>query len=645
MKRNVVRIAVLGFLTLMVLSLVPSVHSENLSTNTEVTVIFQFGNQQVMSANVVLPQDNHTAIKATELAAQQLDLQLNYSWSSYGAYVYQIGWEKNDWSGTGYYWHLMVWQNGSYKWQNSNVGASSLILNNGEVISWVYTADNPNWVPYEGALAYPGHYNIWVTPRGNMNNTATGLYNVTGDNLIWKFKGQSQWGFSSTPVVGNGMVFIADEDALYALGMDGQLIWNNSKGAAGYYGIASPTLYGNYVIIGTIDKYVRAFYTNNGTLAWETYIGEDITSAPVVDIVNKVPMLFVASFNLNSRGKLYALYLENGTIAWSLTLMGSDYFGIPAVYEGKIIVPIAGIEDTNYNWNPPYGIECINENGTYAWNYTTSSSVRSTLAVENGRIYFVTAGGKLVALGMDGNEIWNYPIGASTSSPSIHNGIIYVGNYSGALYAIKDNGASASVLWNVRLNGPIQAGIVYSSGKIIVVTNTNNGTLYVFSSDGTLLLNYTPQPENYIISSPVIADSYVLIASNNGYLYALGDNSTLPQISSVVHETAYVGHSIRVLVNTTQEYQAILYYKNVSGDEYHAVWMNYTNGAYIGYIPAQSTPGTVYYYVTLVDPNGNSRSSSVQTAQVNQEVPEFSYIPILIIALFAILILRSKVHG
>ncbi len=645
MKGNVVGIAVLVILALMLISLIPSAHSTNASTDAEVTVIFQFGNQQVMSANIVLPQDNHTAIKATELAAQQLDLQLDYSWSSYGAYVYQIGWEENNWSGTGYYWHLMVWQNGSYEWQNSNVGASSLILHNGEVISWVYTADNPNWVPYEGSLAYPGHYNVWATPRGNINNTATGFYNVTASDLIWKFKGQSQWGFSSTPVFGDGRVFVADDNGLYALGINGELIWNNSKGAAGYYGIASPTLYGNYVIIGTLDRYVRAFYINNGTVAWETYIGEDITSAPVVDIVNKVPMVFVATFNLNSTGKLYALYLENGTIAWNLTLMGSNYFGIPAINGGKIIVPIAGIEDTNYNWEPPYGIECINENGTYAWNYTTSSSVRSTPAIESGRIYFVTTGGELISLSMNGSEIWSYPIGTSTSSPSIHNGIIYVGNYSGYLCAIEDEGASASLMWDVKLNGPVQAGVVYSSGKIIAVTNTNDGTLYVFNSTGYKILNYTPQPENYILSSPVIADSYVLVASNNGYLYAFGNNSTLPQINSVFHETAYVGQPIRVLVNTTQEYQAILYYKNVSGDEYHAVWMNYTNGEYVGYIPPQNTTGIVYYYVTLVDSNGNSRSSSVQTAQVNQEVPEFSYIPVLIIALVAILLIRNKVRG
>ncbi len=648
MKLKVWRIFAVGMVALVLISMVSMGYGNSPkqdSQNPWVTVIFQFGNQQVMSANVELPTDNHTAIKATELACEDLGLYLNYSWGTYGAYVSQIGWEKNDWSVSGYYWHLMVWQNDSDEWKPSSVGASSLNLSNGNIISWIYTVDNPNWMPYENPTAYPGHYSVWETPRGNANNTAVATLKDVGSDIIWKFKGQSQWGFSSTPVVGDGMIFIADDSNLYALNMNGDLMWNNSKGAAGYYGIASPTLFGNYVIIGTSDQYLRAFYTNNGTIAWETYIGEDITSAPVVDIVNKVPMVFVATFNFNSYGKLYALYLENGIIAWSLPLMGSNYFGVPAVYEGKIIVPIAGIEDSNYEWNPPYGIQCINENGSYDWNYTTNESVRSSPAVENGRIYFTTTGdsGELVSLSISGNEIWSYNIGASTSSPSGYKDTIYVGNNSGYLMAIEDLGSSGSLLWKEKLNGKVQAGITCASGKVIALTNTNDGTLYVFYSNGTKIFNLTFEPENYILSSPVIADSYILVASNNGYIYAVGDNSTLLEIGFIAQETAYVGEPVKIMVDASEQYQAFLYYKNISGNTYHVVWMNYTNGKYVGYIPPQPDVGDVRYYITLVDANGTSRTSGIKTAHVNQAVPELSYIGmILISAIFAVIIMRNR---
>jgi len=612
----------------------------------EVTVVIQFGNGEVFSAMVYLPSDNHTAIKATELACGQLNLELNYSWSSYGALVNQIGWEKNDWSGSGYYWHLMVWENDSSHWVNSNVGASSLNLSEGDVIAWVYTVDDSSWVPYTGAVASPGHYFPWSSPRGNLNNTGVSHGNVVGNEVIWKFKGESSWGFSSTPVASMGLIFIADSSALYALNMNGSLLWSNEKGAAGYYGIASPTVFNRYVIIGTSDQYLRAFYIPNGTLAWEVHLGEDVTSAPVVDIYNRIPYVFVTTFNFNSVGKLYAFYLQNGTEAWNLTLMGSNYFGVPAIYNGKIIVPIAGIEDSSYAWNPPYGIQCINENGTYGWNYTSSSSIRSPPTVVGNRIYFVTTGGNLTALDMNGTEIWKIEIGSSTAPLSVVNGTIYVGTDDGKLYAIKDEGLYPTQLWSEELNGPVKAGILYASGKVMAITDTENSTIYCYSSSGDLLWNYTPKPENYILSSPIIADSYLLVASNNGYLIALGDNSSFPSIDSIIQEQAYVGRSIKIMVDAPEEYQAILYYRNVSGDEFHTIWMNYSDGRYIGYIPPQQSTGKVYYYVTIVASNGLERTSGIKIIQVQGEIPEMSQVPLLIIiVLFLIAFLRNRAHG
>ncbi len=615
------------------------------NSETVVSVIFQFGNQEVLTANVYLPSDNHTAIMATELACEELGLGINVSWSSYGAFVNQIGWDKNDWAGTGYYWHLMLWSNDSYQWISSSVGASSLNLSNGDVIAWVYTVDNPSWVPYTGSLAYPGHYGVWGVPRGNMNNTASSEKTIYAPDVVWKFRGQSSWGFSSTPVSGDGEIFIADSSALYALNMNGTLLWNTTSGAAGYYGIASPVLFGKYVIIGTSDKYLRAFYVNNGTLAWQVYIGEDIASSPALGIVDKKPMVFVATFNLGSVGKLYAINVLNGTEEWNLTLMGSNYFGVPAFYDGKIIVPIGGIENTSYQWNPPYGVQCINANGTYYWNYTTDSSVRSSVAVESGNIYFVTSGGKLISLNMNGTLRWSLNIGSSVSSPAVKNGDIFVGNNNGTLYGIEDEGTNSHILWSLSLNGPVQGGVICLGDEVLAVTNTQNGTLYATFTNGTPYWSITLRPENYILSSPIIADSYVLVASNNGYLYALGNNLTYPSLGEIVQNTAYVGSPIKITVKSGEEYQALLYYKNVSGDEWHVVWMQYHNGSYVGYIPAQDTSGNVYYYVTIVNSTGVSSTSSVKIAQVLPSVPELNAAYIMVAFIAIVLLFRSRVRG
>ncbi len=641
-----------GMMALAVLLLstgiVSTVSAESSQNSIEVTVLFQFGNQQVMSANVELPADNHTAILATELACEELGLDLNYSWSTYGAYVSQIGWEKNDWYGTGYYWHLMLWSNDSAKWVPSPTGASQVNMSYGGIIAWVYTVDNPSWLPYTGSLAYPGHYGVWSTPRGNMNGTGVGVgesyVNYTPD-VVWKFKGQSSWGFSSTTVSGDGEIFIADSSGLYALNMNGSLIWNTTLGAAGYYGIASPVIFGNYVLIGTSDEYLRAFFVNNGTLAWQIYLGEDIASAPAVGIVNKIPTAFVATFKLNSVGRLYAVNILNGSIEWNLTLMGSAYFGNPAIYDGNIIVPIAGIEDSSYTWNAPYGIQCIAGNGTYLWNYSTSSSVRSSPAVENGNIYFVTVGGKLISLTQNGTLRWDLDVGSSVSSPAVSGRYIYLGNNNGTLYGIEDDGNFASIIWEDQLNGPVQGGVICFSNTVFAVTNTQNGTLYATFANGTPYWSIILQPADYILSSPIVADSYLLVASNNGYLYALGNNATYPSIGTILQSTAYVGSPVEIKVQAQEQYQAVLYYKNVTGDYYHAVWMSYENGYYVGYIPAQSTTGNVYYYITLVNSSGVTSTTSLRVAQILQPVPEFSSFAIIAVVLLLMVIFRNRARG
>ncbi len=636
------RIIVGIILMALLLSLVPPAGSQLSQTSARATVIFSFGNGEEMSYTVLLPPDNTTAIKATELACENLSLYLNYSWSAYGAFVNQIGWEKNDYMGSGYYWHLMVWKNGSYQWESSSVGASSLYLSDGDIVGWIYTVDDAAWSPYNTPKSAPGHYVSWSTPRGNFNNTGVSPGKVYGRDVIWKFRGSSPWGFSSTPVVGNGMIYLADSSALYALNFNGSLIWNASSGAAGGYGIASPVLFGKYVIIGTSDKYLRAFYAFNGTLAWEAYLGEDVTSSPVVDMVKRIPMVFVATFNFGSAGHLYAFYLENGTEAWNLTLMGSNYFGIPAVLEGRLYVPIAGIEDSTYTWNPPYGLQCIAENGTYLWNYTTDDSVRASVVASGERIYFVTTGGNLTALSDDGNLLWRTNIGSSTSAPAVVKDIIYAGNNDGYIYAVKDEGSTATVLWKKQLNGPVQGGVLYASGKVVAVTNTQEGCVYVLSTSGAELWNFTPEPSSYLLSSPVIGDSYLLVASNNGYLYALGNSTSLPEIGEITVSNAFEDSTIRISLQSGKHYQAILFYRNTTGDKYHAVWMKYENGEYVGYIPPQSE-GNVEYYITIVNDSGTARTTGLREFTVAPPVPELG---ILLLAPLAamLFILRNRVR-
>ncbi len=638
---------ILIIIAVVLFSVIPTGNAGNFETQgTEVTVIFQFENAKILSTTVELPADNHTAIMATELACQSLGIYLNYSWGTYGAFVNQIGWEKNNWT-TGAYWHLMIWKNDSTGWSPSPVASSSLLLQDSDVVAWMYGIDNPSWQPYNTLHLSPGHYHAWPTIHGDFNNSGVSDGLVYGHDVVWKFKGSSPWGFSSTPVISQGIIYIADSSQLYAINMNGSLLWNSSEGAAGYYGIASPVVYGNLVIIGTSDKHIRAFYRENGTLAWDINIGEDIASSPVIGEVNRSPMLFVATFNLGHTGKIYAIYLTNGTVRWTKELMGSDYFGTPSLYVDTkgtyIIVPIAGIEDTSYNWNSPYGLQCIEAStGEYVWNYTTSSPVKSSPVIGDGKIY-VSVDGKdgLIALNIQGEKLWDfYSLSAATATPAYHDGIIYAANLSGDIMAIKDDGSSASLLWSYHTNGPIQASVLYASGDLIVTTNTQEGSVYCISSSGNLLWNLTLQPSNYILASPVIGDSFLLVASNNGYLYSLGNSTLLPEIGEISVNYNADNSKITISFASEMQEQAILYYRNSTEPAYHAVWMNYSQGKYVTNIPVPSTGG-IEYYITVVNDSGISKSTSLETVSISP-IPEMQLLVLVPFLFLLILVIKRE---
>ena len=605
------------------------------------TVVIQFGNGDMMSAIVELPQSNTTALKATELACQNLSIGFHYTWySGMGALVDRIGWEQNQWPGA--YWHFMVWKNNSNDWKMSNSGASSVNLNDGDIIAWIYTVDNSSYAPLNYLSSVPGHYTSWTSYRGDLNNTAYVKYNVSGTDIIWKFRGMSQWGFSSTPAVYRGMIFIADDKALYALSSSGEELWNNSMGQT--Y-VSSPTVYKDMVYIGNKTGYLNAFYINNGTLAWGYKISNSaISSSPKVDIVNGTPAVIIGTEEYGAPwGKLFVFNALTGEEIWNITLNSSVHFSVPAISDGKIIVPLAGrYNSSSWSYDPPHELVCVNEtDGKIIWNVTLSATPKYSPSIYESEVY-VPYGNYISAIDLNtGQFLWNLTLNGTTTSPAVVNGKIYVGTgidgNQGEVYEI-ENG---SIAWNTTLNGAVN-GVVATDSGLILTTNSPNGTFYRISYGGEIMENFTPSPSNYMLSLPVISDSAILVASNDGYIFAIGNKSSMPEIPLQSVTNPYVGKSIKIEFQSQEEYQAILYYKNSSMSEFRGIKMNYESGEYVGYIPPQNETTTIQYYITLVSPSGDSNSTTVQVVQVIQEVPEFQSMIAPVIIVGIALLMRRK---
>ena len=595
-----------------------------------VTVVIQFGNGEVLSQNVILPTNNTTALKATQLACENLSLDFHYKWyASWGGFVNQIGWEKNK---LGYSWFLYNWVNNSAKWNESG-GASSMHLKNGDTITWVYGSYDSSYRPMVEPMSLPGHYSISLSYRGNNNNTAYYQRSVLANTTAWRFYG-SHWGISSTPAIAYGLLFEADASGIYAIGSGGTMLWNNSLGST-YQ--SSPAVLGNMVYIGTTDGYIRAFYVDNGTMAWERKISDEpVAASPKTDIVNGRYMVIIGTYNSSAPwGKLFAFSANSGAELWNTTLDSGVYMGTPAIGAGHVIVPLAGKYDSStYSFSAPYGIVCVNEsNGAVEWNITTTQATKYTPILDNNTIY-APVGDELMALNFTGGELWNITLNGTVTAPASHNGVIYVGtminNSAGQIYALRNK----IRLWNATVNGPLQGGVVVAGHTIIGVTNSKNSTIFwVNESSGKVIASYAAPGLSYVLATPVIYDSMLLVPSGSGQLLALANNAL---INASAVSNAHIGASIPVKVKSTQTYQAYLYYRNSTNSMFKAIKMNYdsSSGEYVGLIPAQNSSCVLQYYVVLYNQDGTTQQSKTSDITVSQAVPELNY-ALLIVGIIA----------
>ncbi len=89
--------------------------------------------------------DTIVPIGATLLNATESVVQVNYTWSKYGAFVRSIEGIRNNPSNRTY-WIYWVWDSSSRKWRMGSVAASSYRLRNGDVICWYYESTS-TWPP------------------------------------------------------------------------------------------------------------------------------------------------------------------------------------------------------------------------------------------------------------------------------------------------------------------------------------------------------------------------------------------------------------------------------------------------------------------------------------------------------------------
>ncbi len=238
----------------------------------------------------------------------------------------------------------------------------------------------------------------------------------------------------------DGQVYALDAE-------DGHLVWLFNGDGLPYGGAATS---GRIVYYGTTSGWMYALNDQTGNLVWASRLGGTITSVPLV----AQGMVLVGT----SSGTMYALDALTGSTIWSTGGFTAIYFSTPAT-DGFAIY--FGTDGSQY-------VALELGTGTVLWRTSIGGPVESSVAFANGFVYGTAWDGRFRTLNATTGQIVDTEVlgtFASTSSPAIQRGWIWIDDYLGAMYAFGGDGAGE--LRELVVN-PAQANV--EVGKALLFT-------------------------------------------------------------------------------------------------------------------------------------------------------------------------------
>ncbi len=533
---------------IILLTCTPPTSSQD-DSEINVQVMIDFGNGVVEWTSVGL-DTNLTAIKATEEACAQLDLTITTSWSMWGAFVSEIGdISPSDYS---WWWGIFIWNNSQETWESSSVGASSIELNDGDIIGWY-----PAWdfISPAKPIATPSMRYPWAGFQGDaLNLGAKGRPGPQTNSVSWVFDTGTRE-LAASPAMADQKIVVNNWGGTFCLDEEGNLLWKNEE----VIGVFSPAFGHDKVLVGGKDGYLYALNITNGEILWST----EITSHPGLSGVVSSPTLvkgriYLGSYNSSGGfGSLFCLNENSGEIVWESPTSSSVYFSSPAVHKDKVYIGTMGLYNSStLQWKEPYGMYSFDANsGEMIWYYSVNGSVGSSPTIVDDKVLFSSKDGYLYKLdAQNGDLVWKKNIGSSVSSPAIWNEKIFVGsgemNGPGKFYCLDMEG---DILWEYIPNGAVQSSPAIAGDNVYFATNVQNGTIYCLDLEsGQLVWDFIPTPNQFIISSPAVVNDKLYIASDNGRLYCFGGdrmNITVGDASNVVN--LYAGEDVQFYHKST----------------------------------------------------------------------------------------------
>ncbi|MEA2204993.1 MAG: hypothetical protein QOE77_1769 [Blastocatellia bacterium] len=328
----------------------------------------------------------------------------------------------------------------------------------------------------------------------------------------------------SYPLIAEGKVFVvANFDIssygtkLYALDQtNGAILWEFEDRSANYR-FAGLAYDAGRIFIVNFDAQVRAFDASSGAFLWRRSLLSDWTYSFTAAPTAFGGSVFVLGEGIGAR--LFSLSQQDGSITWS-TFMQSGGHSSPTVSQTCLYVSFANLHVTCYS--PGTG-EVIWERGqatggggktsvlfndrlyvrdnaadnNLVLNATTGTDIASydvklfpkgrAPAFSGSTGYFVRAGTLLARDAASLTVKWSFNSDNITTAPIVVNGYVYVGSYTGTLYALDAN--TGANVWSRKLgehilepdesNAQLLTGFAAANGLLV---GSAENTLFAFQS-------------------------------------------------------------------------------------------------------------------------------------------------------------------
>jgi outer membrane protein assembly factor BamB len=376
-------------------------------------------------------------------------------------------------------------------------------------------ADSPpvspgNWPQYRGGPARQG-----VNPFERSLDPS----NVSGLHVVWS--ATTGGPIESSPAVAKGTLYIGSDDgSLYAFGAKtGAIKWQSPTGGPVF---GSPAVSGGKVFDTSGDNHLYAFDAKTGSIRWSVDLGGFAPTQTSPAVVHR------SIYATSGTQTVFAIHAATGAIRWSRSLiyLGCDLdLGYsPSVAHGKLFQTGCGIPLTAMDART----------GDVLWETPDTECPNSGPAVSVGVAYYPTCHADMQARDAStGSLRWATPgpaVGVQLTYPAVGGGMVYEASYDetgNPGYLTAWDAGTGVLQWVTTL----PCGSIYSSPTIA------NGVVYVgyggFDCPGGLAaLDATTGDilfetsfgggSSEMRSSPTVVKGMVYIGTDQGTVLALG---------------------------------------------------------------------------------------------------------------------------